>query len=235
MIRLMSQYPVPADKLRLVDRQLLEALRGLASDGGASVGIEELVEALGVTATAVRQRIDRLLEGGLIDREKQVHGRGRPTYRYRLTVAGYRHCGADSTDIAEAMWREILAVPDQQVRSSLLSGIAARLGREFAAVLSERDDGKQSLNERLRHLSQLLADRHISAEVSDCDELPVLDICSCPYPSLTDTSADRAMCHLEEQMISTALGRKVQLSSCCLDGADRCQFTTVPIDEATCR
>ena len=50
--------------------------------GGEAWGVGELTELLGVTATAVRQRIERLLEMGLIEREKVVAGRGRPTFRY---------------------------------------------------------------------------------------------------------------------------------------------------------
>ena len=93
---------------------LLERSVAGAGDGrsGDSAGIGELTEKLGVTATAVRQRIDRLLEQGLIGREKVVEGRGRPTFRYRLTVEGYRRSGADPVALADAMWREILALPD---------------------------------------------------------------------------------------------------------------------------
>ena len=61
------------------------------------VGVGELTDRLGVTATAVRQRIDRLLELELIDREKFVAGRGRPTFRYRLTVVGASSGGGESS------------------------------------------------------------------------------------------------------------------------------------------
>ncbi len=139
----------PADDLRTVDRELLEAMRGNdlvgqrdcegASDASAgaislgrdSVGIGQLTKQLGVTATAVRQRLDRLLEMGLIEREKIVHGRGRPTYQYRLTVTGHRRSGANPIDLAEAMWREILAIPDPEAREHVLAGVAARLGRQY--------------------------------------------------------------------------------------------------------
>ena len=124
------------------------------------------------------------------------------------------------------MWREILAIPDPGMRDEVLSGVAARLGRQYAAQISG-GNGSADLTERVQQLSQLMAARHVSVEVSDAGELPVLDICTCPYPSLTDSSDRRAMCQLEEQMISTALGQDVQLSSCCLDGDSHCQFTAV--------
>ena len=209
-----------AHELRSVDRDLLRALRG-----ADSVGIGELTEALGVTATAVRQRIERLLQLGLIERQKVVAGRGRPTYQYRLTINGHRQAGANATALAEAMWEEILAIDDPQVRGQVIAAIGARLGREYAARL-ESDDGDDSFETRMNKLSDMLAQRQIDTQVIASGELPVLDIGVCPYPSLTDASEDRAMCRLEEQMISEALGQPVHLSSCRLDGDACCQFST---------
>lgn len=212
-------YPIlPTDDLRTVDRQLLVAMRG-----GDAFSIGELTESLGVTATAIRQRIERLLEMGLIDRQKVVAGRGRPTYQYCLTVSGHRTAGANPVELADAMWREILAIEDSSARQTLLSNIAARLGRLFAAEAACDDD--VSLEDRVTRLSELMTARHMAAQVLMRGNLPVLDIGSCPYPSLTDVSDDRAMCRLEEQMISEALGTPVHLSSCRLDGDSCCQFT----------
>ncbi|MFK8114295.1 MAG: helix-turn-helix transcriptional regulator [Rubripirellula sp.] len=213
--------------LRPVDRELLSAMRA-----GEFVGIGELTEALGVTATAVRQRVERLLEMGLIEREKVVAGRGRPTFQYRLTVEGHRRGGANPADLADAMWREILAIPDEVMRNSVLSSVAARLGQQYAAQVrllsgSELTPHEDTFEARMQKLSEMMSARHIQTEVSNLGELPVLDIVACPYPSLTDTSDDRAMCRLEEQMISEALGQQVHLSSCRLDGDSCCQFAAV--------
>ena len=49
-------------------------------------------------------------------------------------------------------------------------------------------------------------------EVSIEGELPVVDMGSCPFPTLTDLSKDRSMCRLEERMISEAVGQP-QLAS----------------------
>ncbi len=187
---------------------------------------------LGVTATAVRQRIDRLLEMGLIDREKVVAGRGRPTYRYQLTVVGHQRAGANASELADAMWREIMMIDNSEVRRSLLYSIAGRLGRQFADQVSA-NDADSSIESRMKRLSVMLADRQIETAVSHEGALPVLDMSSCPYPSLTEASEDRAMCRLEEQMISEALGQPMHLSSCRLDGDACCQFSTATADVAT--
>lgn len=213
------QATKPNDDIRSVDRQLLMAMRR-----GDSFAIGDLIDVLGVTATAVRQRIERLLETGLIEREKVVAGRGRPTYSYHLTVGGHRAAGANSVELADAMWREIMAIEDAVVREQLLSAIASRLGRQFASELAV-DGSEVSLAERIEKLSQMMVARHMATEVSHDGNLPVLDIGSCPYPSLTDVSVDRAMCKLEERMISEALGTPVHLSSCRLDGDACCQFS----------
>lgn len=207
--------------VRSVDRELLEALRG-----GEAIGIHELIERLGVTATAVRQRIERMLEGGLVEREKVVAGRGRPTYTYRLTLLGHRRAGADHAELADAMWHEILAIEDAELRRSLLDGIARRLGRRY------RDQGGQrcengSLEDRMHSLTQVLAGHRIAADVVLGGTLPVLGFRACPHPDLASEADRRAMCHLEEQMLSEALGSEVHLQSCRLDGDHCCQFAAV--------
>ena len=228
-----SPRPQQVPTVRSVDREVLLVLRGKEP-----LGIGDLMDHLNVTATAVRQRIERLLQMGLIAREKIVAGRGRPTFRYRLTVAGHQSAGADPADLANAMWQTILAVPDARVRRELLSAVAGRLGQHFAAQLASSSaedterpsaEGPQQpeFGERMEQLSEMLAARQMVAEVSRAGQLPVLDIGCCPYPSLTDESDERAMCRLEEQMFSEALGQPVELSSCRLDGDQCCQFTPV--------
>lgn len=217
-----------AEPLRSVDRELLMAMRGCET-----WAIGELTDQLGVTATAVRQRIERLLEMGLIERQKVVAGRGRPTFQYRLTVEGQRSAGANPADLADAMWREILAIEDDELRSQILSSVAARRGRQFAAQVTadaSDDPSADSFESRMQKLSAMMAAQHMATEVNHLGQLPVLDIGACPYPSLTDASEDRAMCRLEEQMISEALGQPVHLSSCRLDGDSCCQFSAVAPD-----
>ena len=205
--------------LRSVDRDLMLAVRRLGS-----AGIGDLTEALGVTATAIRQRIDRLIADGLLDREKIVAGRGRPTYRYRLTLAGQQAAGAKTSDLATALWQEVIAIEDEAVRGQILAGVAVRMGSMFAAELA-RNGSQRSVAE----LTAVMSARDVAiAAVEVPGGLPVLDIESCPYPAMTTgdgDDADRTMCKLEERMFSEALGRPVHLSSCRLDGDDCCQFT----------
>ena len=118
----MTSYP-PED-LRSVDRELLSAMRF-----GRCMSVGELTEQLGVTATAVRQRIDRLLEKGLIEREKVVSGRGRPTYCYHLTHAGNQRAGADQ--ILSMRCGQVISIEDSALREQILPRWR-KLGRQLA-------------------------------------------------------------------------------------------------------
>lgn len=130
------------DSVRSVDSQLLRAL-----GDGKTRGVGELIESLGVTATAVRQRLERLLESGLIERTKVVSGRGRPAFEYRLTERGRWCAGADPAELAEAMWQEILELADEDVRLRILAGIARRLGQALASEASAAvEQSSQSAN-----------------------------------------------------------------------------------------
>ncbi|MEM6470348.1 MAG: ArsR family transcriptional regulator [Planctomycetota bacterium] len=208
--------PTESANLRSVDRELL-----LAMHGGEWTGVNELVASLGVTATAIRQRLDRLIDRGFIERKKIVAGRGRPSFQYQITASGRRETGGDSTDLAEAMWREFMSIDDPDLRDRLLESIAKRLGNEYASRL----DASAPLKERMKLLSQLLAERRVASDVISEGELPVLGINACPYPALADGSVDHMMCRLEEKVLSFALGKTLQLSQCRLDGDSCCQFS----------
>src|SRR6478735_5293884 len=85
--------------------------------------ISQLKSAMQVTATAVRQRLVRLLSQGDIQRHTERISRGRPIHRYGLTEKGRRRAGANFADLAIALWEEIREIKDAEVRRGLLARI----------------------------------------------------------------------------------------------------------------
>ena len=75
--------PTTMESNRSTDAAVVELLRV-----EQALGIADLSTALGVTATAVRQRLDRLMKAGLVERSTIARPRGRPAHAYRLTPAG---------------------------------------------------------------------------------------------------------------------------------------------------
>jgi predicted ArsR family transcriptional regulator len=195
------------------DRVMLDFLR---REG--AVTIMALVREMGVTATAVRQRLQRLMAAGLIQRHTERIGRGRPNHRYSLTEKGDRSAGTNFADMAAVLWEEIKSVQDPGVRRGLLKRIADRLVARYRSRVTGG-----TIGERMAELSAVMSEREIPFEVNRSGELPVLTALACPYPELAQM--DRSVCTMEKLMLSEILGANVRLSECRLDGASCCTFT----------
>lgn len=197
------------------DVALLDLLR---KDG--PLGVAQLAKAMQVTATAVRQRLTRLLRQGDIERFAERAGRGRPVHRYGLTQKGRRRAGANFADLAIALWAEIREIKDPEVRRGLLQRISRRLATLYAGEIHG-----STLEEKMASLAELFRERQIPFEVQGTPELPILHATACPYPELAEQ--DRTVCSMERIMFSELVGENLRLSNCRLDGHNCCTFEPV--------
>jgi len=196
----------------LSDRTIVDYLR---RRGEATVN--DLVEFTSVTATAVRQRLTRLMEQGLVARQSEAAGRGRPMHRYSLTPAGVQSAGNNYDQLAKVLWEEIRAVEDVKVRRGLLQRISTRLGDLY------RDEIEgDTVRERMASLARLMSAHELPFEFDESSKLPVLTALACPYPDLAEH--DRGVCAMEKMWLADVLGEGIRLSSCRLDGASCCTF-----------
>lgn len=200
---------------RQTDQAVIDLLRG---DAALSVG--DLAEALGVTATAIRQRLDRLMRNGLVERRAVGGRRGRPSHAYSLTQQGRKVGGDNFRDLAFVLWREIRGIKDPAVRRGLLGRIGSGL-----AEIDRGSVAGDTPAARLDGVADVLRRRQIACGVEPYGDggLPVLTTYSCPYPDLAE--ADRGICAAERSMIEELVGSSVRLSECRLDGGSCCRFT----------
>jgi len=216
------------------DGALIDLLR---VDSGME--ISDLASALGVTATAVRQRLDRLIRSGLVEKEAADAGprrsRGRPAHAYRLTSKGRQLGGDNFRDLAMVLWHEIREVRLPEVRRGLFN----RIGERLAGLYRDAVRGETPA-ERLESVAGMLRERKIPCSVGvsgpaaatpesprhrdqPASALPVLTSHACPYPQLAEQ--DRGICAAERLMLEELVGAPVKLSECRLDGDDCCRFT----------
>jgi predicted ArsR family transcriptional regulator len=189
-----------------------------------SMRISDLARATQVTATAVRQRLSRMMGQGLIEREATRAGRGRPSHRYSLTEKGRRQSGNNFADLAMALWGEVRAIADTEIRRGLLQRLAKRMAGMYAGRITGN-----SPTERMHSVAEMFAERHVPFVVEETpagapEQLPVLTALACPYPDLAEQ--DRGICALERMMISELVEQNVKLSACRLDGDSCCRFQT---------
>lgn len=178
--------------------------------------VHDICSAVGVTATAVRQRLLRLQGNGLVERSLVRAGRGRPHYVYRVTDDALRQLGDNYNDLALILWREIRAIPDPQIRES----ISTRVREALVARLGKHAEG--GLEQRVRQLGEALVNRGYDVEITGSGDLPILRENNCPYQELAEE--DRAICGLEREVFEQSLGAEVRLTHCCLDGHHCCDF-----------
>ena len=117
------------------DQAMIGLLRGTPS-----MTVCELVEEMGVTATAVRQRLNRLMALGLVDRTHAVEGRGRPSHHYLLTEEGRKSLANNFGDLAVVLWQEVQKIDDVATRQRVISGAVSRLSEKYRAEIRGETD-----------------------------------------------------------------------------------------------
>jgi predicted ArsR family transcriptional regulator len=184
-----------------------------------------MASALGVTATAVRNRLTRLTGSGLIERRAEQGGRGRPRHVYQASDEANRRFGQNYAELAVVLWDEMMrTVDDRRLRRLLFARITDRLAEMYRSQLSGDEwEG------RLVQLGSILHDRGIEAEITraEASSSPVLKQLSCPYFELAQE--DPTICAMERKMLEKVLGRGLRLSQCRLDGHRSCDFEAKPI------
>ncbi|MEY4178766.1 MAG: hypothetical protein RLY70_2340 [Planctomycetota bacterium] len=194
------------------DTALFDVMR---ERGCLSIG--DLAESLGVTATAVRQRVNRLMGQGLVRRSLVRSGRGRPSHQYELTSLGRRQAGSNFADLAMVLWQELRDIKDPEIRRGLLERVSRRLADKY---LIEVQGG--SSEERMRALAELFRQRRVPVDVESRDGLPVINARACPYPEVAEF--DRSICAMERMLFSELVGETLKLAECRLDGDACCRF-----------
>ena len=202
------------DTTELNDRTIVDYLRR-----HMAATVVDLVGFTGVTATAVRQRLTRLMEQGLVARASESAGRGRPTHRYSLTPAGIRSGGNNYGPLVQALWDEIREIRDPEVRRGLLKRLSDRMAEGYRDQIQG-----ETVQQRMAELASLMASQEVPFEFQESESgtPPVLTALACPYPDLAEH--DRGVCAMEKMLLSSVLGESMRLSSCRLDGASCCTF-----------
>ena len=207
-----------AQALSTGDRDLIAMLRE-----GDSMTVGKLVEASGVTATAVRQRLVRLMAQGLVDRTEEREGRGRPSHVYRLTEKGRNSSANNLDDLALVLWQEVQQIPDEDVRKRVIAKAVERLAQKYESeIRGSAPDLGDTVEKRMETIAGIFASMDLPVSYEKKDGLPVIKVSGCPFPGISDQS--REICEMEQELIQKLVGSDVGLFQCQKDGDRCCSF-----------
>jgi len=199
-----------------IDSRDRDILNFLHREGGA--GVQDLCDLLGVTRTAIRQRISRMQGSGLLACEQESQSRGRPKNVYRVTDDGLHALGEDYRELAVVLWEAIVGLEESAVKEQLISQVQDKLADRFRRNLVEEDDPAQ----RLDQLADEMQASGFNVESDHSLELPILRETNCPFPMLADV--DETICQVEKRVLEQVLGTEVEFRNRCRDGHHCCEF-----------
>jgi predicted ArsR family transcriptional regulator len=183
-----------------------------------TVTVKELEDALGVTATAVRQQLSQLMADGYVQqRVERAEGRGRPSHTYSLTPEGRALFPRHYDEFTNGLLREILLSEGPAKVEALLARMGQRLAEQYRGQINGDAPADRAVK-----LTELLNARGILAEVAVGPDAIFVQEYTCPYYELA--REHRAICDMEQDMMSQVLEQPVELVSCTLDGHHGCQF-----------
>ncbi len=189
--------------------------------GNPPQNVDQLVEATGVTRTAVTEQLNELVAGGFLQRDmERLAGRGRPRYVYSVTDKALNELFAGNQWlVVPALWRAIEDVGGAKLKGQVLRRVSRALANHYRGKIQGNSPAQ-----RLREMAQLLRKEEgnlIEIEESGDGRLAVHRR-SCSFYSMFEES--RAVCQVEGKMWSAVVGAPVRRTAGRHDGAPCCVF-----------
>lgn len=180
--------------------------------------VRELVEALGVTTTAVRQQVDRLLAEGWIARTRRSGRTGRPADVFEASIKAARMFAGLVDDFAAALVTEMSVEIGREKSRELLEAAGRRISHEL-----KEDVGDGPRHERLERLMKTLSRRGVLADAERTSEGACVTLHRCPFGRLAEGRDD--VCRMERALLGEIVGETPKLHKSIYRGHRHCAFT----------
>lgn len=193
--------------------------------GKPPIAVASLIRATGVTRTAVTEQLNELVAAGFVERTtERLNGRGRPRHLYTATKNALLLLFASNQHLlVPAIWRSIAALGGEPLVRDVLQRVAEAMADHYRP----RIHGKTA-RERLKEMMRLLNEEGGIVEVhQDAEGQLVLYRRSCPFFSMFEEQT-KAVCCIDQELISAVVGVPVCRTTCRHDGAPCCTFELRP-------
>jgi predicted ArsR family transcriptional regulator len=187
--------------------------------GNAPQTICELIEAMGVTRTAVTEQLNELMEAGLVERTvEKLPGRGRPRHLFAANRSALLLLFADNQQlVVPAVWQAIEEAGGPELLKKILKRVGRSLAEHYCARITAKDP-----KERLHRFVELLEEEGSLVELHHSNGHLVIRKRSCPFISMCDSK--RTICAIDLDVMSSVVGRPIRRIACRHDGHPSCVF-----------
>lgn len=181
--------------------------------------MSELIEATGVTRTAVSEQLNELIASGYVQ-QKQEHlsGRGRPRYLYSATEFALKNLfDSYQSIIVPAIWRTIKKHCGAQMIAKVCDDISTELADHYNRQIYSSDPC-----ERLREFTEIVCHNGRMGACRTENDHVEYDMLSCSFASMYDDS--EIVCEIDRIMLSKIVTVPMEKIRCRLEGAPCCTF-----------
>lgn len=181
--------------------------------------VAHLIDATGVTRTAVTEQLSELMAAGLVERgTERLPGRGRPRHVYTATNVALRLLFANRHDlVVPAMWRAIEELGGEELTRKVLKRVSHELADHYKRRITAKAPQR-----RLAALAGLLRREGALVETFRRRGRLVMRKRSCPFISMLDEH--HLVCCVDAAMMAEVVGRPIRRTSYRHEGAPCCTF-----------
>jgi predicted ArsR family transcriptional regulator len=187
--------------------------------GSPPCAVNDLVQAAGVTRTAVTEQLNELMAAGFVEQSaERLPGRGRPRHLYKATNdALVLLFSSGQRIVVPAIWKAVCEIGGEELKGE----IRKRVSR----IMADHYNGKVTAKkpeERLRQLMSVLIDEGGILEAVNEEGNLVIYKRTCPFFTMVDE--DRTICSIDLDMMSQVVGRQILRTACRHDGDPCCKI-----------
>jgi Predicted transcriptional regulator len=185
--------------------------------------MSELIEATGVTRTAVSEQLNELIASGYVRQNlERLSGRGRPRYLYSATESALKNLFDNYQSIlVPATWRAI----KKHCSGDVVAEVCDDISTELADYYNQRIHSSRPVD-RLQEFTELVCHHgHLGNCRTENGQLEY-DMLSCPFASMYDESG--IVCEIDRAMLSKIVKSPMERICCRLEGAPCCVFRMTP-------
>lgn len=183
------------------------------------VTVEKLVLHLGVTTTAVKQYLVKLIDLALIESRDEKGLIGRPQKKYFLTPSGHESFPRQYTWLSSQLLILLTSSLGKDSLSKIFSQLAKQVYKSVESEISDEDKSYR-ISKMLKVLNGL--GYRMKQKKTEKNGIVILEALNCVYHEVAQAHPE--VCQFDINFITEASKMSVSLESCIARGGASCRF-----------